>query len=108
MRPVDPRLLRHARAARRYLTVTAALGLVTTGMVIAQAELLARLLAGAARGAGPAALSAALTALLAVVAVRAAAAYGGEVAALRAAATVEVTAAPKPGRPPAAARATPG
>src|SRR6266568_2805599 len=89
MRPVDPRLLRHARAARGYLVVTAALGVVATGMVIAQAEVLARLLAGAARGTGPAALSAALIALLAVVAVRAAAAYGGEVAALRAAATVK-------------------
>ncbi len=55
MRPVEPRLLRHARAARGYLVVTAALGVVTTGMVIAQAELLARLLAGAARGTGPAA-----------------------------------------------------
>ncbi len=89
MRPVEPRLFRHARAARGYLMVTTALGIVTTGMVIAQAELLARLLAGAARGTGPAALSAALIALLAVVAVRAAAAYGGEVAALRAAATVK-------------------
>jgi ATP-binding cassette subfamily C protein CydD len=89
MRPADPRLLRHARAARGYLVVTAALGVVTTGMVVAQAELVARLLAGAGRGTGPAALSAALIALLAVVAVRAAAAYGGEVAALRAAATVK-------------------
>ena len=49
MRPVEPRLFRHAGAARGYLTVTAALGIVTTGMVITQAELLARLLAGAAR-----------------------------------------------------------
>jgi ATP-binding cassette, subfamily C, bacterial CydD len=89
MRPVDPRLFRHARAARGYLMLAAALGVVMTGMVIAQAELLARLLAGAVRGTGPAALSAALVALLVVVAVRAAAAYGGEVAALRAAATVK-------------------
>ena len=89
MRPVEPRLFRHARAARGYLTVTAALGIVTTGMVIAQAELLARLLAGAAPGTGPAALSAALITLLAVVTVRSAAAYGGEIAALRAAATVK-------------------
>jgi ABC-type transport system involved in cytochrome bd biosynthesis fused ATPase/permease subunit len=89
MRPVDPRLFRHARAGRGYLLVTAALGVVTTGMVIAQAELLARLLANAVRGTGPAALSAPLIALLAVVAVRAAGAYGSEVAALRAAATVK-------------------
>jgi ATP-binding cassette subfamily C protein CydD len=89
MRPVDPRLLRHARAARGYLMVAVALGVVITGMTVAQAELLARLLAGAARGTGPAVWRAALIALLAVVAVRAAAAYGGEVAALRAAATVK-------------------
>ena len=49
MRPVDPRLFRHARAARGHLMVTAALGVVITGMVIAQAEVLARLLASAAR-----------------------------------------------------------
>src|SRR5437667_11004882 len=89
MKPFDPRLLRHARAVRGYLMTAVVLGVVVTGMVVAQAELLARLLAVAARGTGPAALSAALIALLAVVAVRAAAAYGGEVAALRAAATVK-------------------
>ena len=89
MRPAGRRLFRHARAARGYLIVTVTLGVIVTGMVLAQAELLARLLAGAARGTGPAAFSAALIALLAVVAVRAAAAYGGEVAALRAAATVK-------------------
>jgi ATP-binding cassette, subfamily C, bacterial CydD len=89
MRPVDPRLFRHARGARGYLVTTVTLGVVTTGTVLAQAELLARLLANAARGTGLAAFSTALVALLAVVAVRAAAAYGGEVAALRAAATVK-------------------
>jgi ATP-binding cassette, subfamily C, bacterial CydD len=89
MRPVDARLFRHARAARGYLMTTVALGVVTTGMVLAQAELLARLLANAARGTSLAAFSAALIVLLAVVAVRAAAVYGGEVAALRAAATVK-------------------
>jgi ATP-binding cassette, subfamily C, bacterial CydD len=89
MRPVEPRLFRHARAARGCLMVTVALGVVTTGAILAQAELLARLLAGAARNTGLTAFSAALIALLAVVAVRAAAAYGGEVAALRAAATVK-------------------
>ena len=89
MRPVDPRLLRYARAARGYLTAAVLLGVVVTGTVVAQAELLARLLAGAARGTHPAVWAAALIALLAVVAIRAAAAYGGEVAALRAAAAVK-------------------
>ncbi len=86
MKPFDPRLLRHARAVRGYMVAAVVLGVVVTGMVVAQAELLARLLASAARGTGPAVLSSALIALLAVVAVRAAAAYGGEGAALRAAA----------------------
>ncbi len=49
MRPAGPRLLRHARAARGHLAVVIALGVVTTGTVVAQAELLARLLVGAAR-----------------------------------------------------------
>ena len=89
MKPVDPRLLRHARAVRGYMMAAVVLGVVVTGMVVAQAELLARLLASAARGTGPAVLSSALIALLAVVAVRAAAAYGGEVTALRAAAAVK-------------------
>jgi len=88
MRPVNPRLLRHARAARGHLAATVALGVAGTAMLIAQAELLARLLAGAARGAGPGAWRGSLIVLLAVVAIRAAAAYGGEVAALRAAAAV--------------------
>jgi ATP-binding cassette subfamily C protein CydD len=89
MRPVDPRLFRYAQAARGYLMAAAVLGVAVTGMVVAQAELLARLLAGAARGTRPAVWAAALIALLAVVAIRAAATYGGEVAALRAAAAVK-------------------
>ncbi len=56
MRPVDPRLLRHARAARGYLVFTVALGLVVTALVLAQAGLLAHALAAAARGTGAAAL----------------------------------------------------
>lgn len=45
MKPLDPRLLRHARAARRHVVTTAALGLVTAGLVVAQALLLASALA---------------------------------------------------------------
>ncbi|WP_431836630.1 thiol reductant ABC exporter subunit CydD [Cellulomonas sp. Y8] len=48
MKPLDPRLLRYARAARGYLALTVALGLVTAGLVIAQAILLAQVLAAAA------------------------------------------------------------
>jgi ATP-binding cassette, subfamily C, bacterial CydD len=86
---IDRRLLRDAAAARPYLVVTVALGLAGTGLILAQAGLLARVLAGAARGDAAAALAATLTALLVVVAARAAVSYGGEVAALRAAAAVK-------------------
>lgn len=48
MKPLDPRLLRYARAARGYLALTVVLGLVTAGLVIAQAVLLAQVLAAAA------------------------------------------------------------
>ena len=65
------------------------LGLAGTGLILAQAGLLARALAVAARGDVAAALSGTLAALLVVVAARAAVSYGGEVAALRAAATVK-------------------
>ncbi len=104
MRPVDPRLLRHAGAARGYLTVTAGLGLAATALVLVQAGLLAHALAGATRGTGLGGLGlgglglgglglgglgVTLALLLAVLAARAAAAYGGEIAALRAAAAVK-------------------
>ena len=87
--PVDPRLLRYAAGARGYLVVTVTLGLVAAALILAQAGLLARLLSAAARGSVAAALAGSLTALLVVVAGRAAVSYGGEVAALRAAATVK-------------------
>jgi len=86
---VDRRLLRNAGAARTYLVVTVALGLAGTLLILAQAGLLARALAVAARGDVAAALSGTLAALLVVVVARAAASYGGEVTALRAAATVK-------------------
>jgi len=89
MRPVDPRLLRHAAAARGYLVLTVALGLATTALILAQAGLLAHALAAPATGIGVAALATTLGVLLAVLAARAVAAYGGEMAALRAAAAVK-------------------
>ena len=90
MRPVDPRLLRYARAARRQLVTTVVLGIVATAAILAQASLLAHALATAARGqAVAAALWGTMAALLGVVAVRVAVTYGGEVCALRAAATVK-------------------
>jgi ATP-binding cassette, subfamily C, bacterial CydD len=90
VRPVDPRLLRYAGAARRQLVTAIALGIVATAAILVQAGLLAHALATAARGhAAAAALWGTLVALLGVVAVRAAVTYGGEVSALRAAATVK-------------------
>ncbi len=88
-RAVDRRLLRYAGAARAHLVVTVVLGLAGTGLILAQAGLLARVLAVAARGDVAAALSSTLAALLVVVTARAAVSYGGEVSALRAAATVK-------------------
>jgi ATP-binding cassette, subfamily C, bacterial CydD len=89
MRPLDPRLLRYASAARGYLATAIVLGLATAGLILVQAGLLARLLAGAVTGLGAGALAGALIALAVVLALRAAASYGGEVAALRAAAAVK-------------------
>jgi ATP-binding cassette subfamily C protein CydD len=89
MRPVDPRLLRYAAAARGYLVLAVGLGLVTTALILAQAGLLAHALAAPAAGTGVAALGVTLVVLLAVVAGRAVTAYGGELAALRAAAAVK-------------------
>jgi ATP-binding cassette, subfamily C, bacterial CydD len=89
MRPFDPRLPRHARAAAWSLLTTVALGLAATALVLAQASLLAHALAAAARGTGLSALSGTIAALLVVFAARAAVSYGGEVAALRAAARVK-------------------
>jgi len=88
-RAVDRRLLRYAGAARAHLVLTVALGSVGAGLILAQTGLLARALAVAARGDTATSLSGTLAALLVVLVARAAVSYGGEVAALRAAATVK-------------------
>ena len=54
MGPVDRRLLRQAGAARGYLAVAAGLGLAGAALILLQADLLSRALAGAARGTGAA------------------------------------------------------
>jgi len=89
VRPLDPRLLRYSAAARGYLAVTVALGLAATALILLQAGLLAHALAGAATGTGVAVLGGTLGLLAAVLAARAAAGYGSEVTALRAAAAVK-------------------
>ncbi|MFN8077033.1 MAG: thiol reductant ABC exporter subunit CydD [Kineosporiaceae bacterium] len=53
VRPLDPRLLAHARAARGYVVLTAAVGLLTAVVVVASALLTARVVAAVAMdGAG--------------------------------------------------------
>jgi len=47
VRPLDPRLLRYARSARGYVSLTAGLGVVTAALVVCQALLLAHALGGA-------------------------------------------------------------
>jgi len=89
VKPLDPRLLRYSAAARGYLAVTVALGLAATGLILVQAGLLAHVLASAATGTGVTLLAGTLGALVAVLLARAAASYGGEVTALRAAAAVK-------------------
>ncbi|MCK6211972.1 thiol reductant ABC exporter subunit CydD [Georgenia sp. EYE_87] len=50
MRPLDPRLLKHAGAARRYIAVTAVTGFATAALVIAQALLISRAAAPVVEG----------------------------------------------------------
>ena len=88
MRPLDPRLLRYARRAAVPIAVLAALGAVTAGLVIVQAQLLATAIAGTFT-AGAAVSAALLAALAAVVAVRALAAWAAEASAHRASAAAK-------------------
>ncbi|WP_344382250.1 thiol reductant ABC exporter subunit CydD, partial [Georgenia ruanii] len=50
MKPLDPRLLRHARAARRYIALTAATGFTTAALVVAQALLISHAVAPVIEG----------------------------------------------------------
>ncbi|MFR1940957.1 MAG: ABC transporter ATP-binding protein/permease, partial [Actinomyces urogenitalis] len=44
MKPLDPRLMRYARSARRYIVLTAVTGLATAVLVVAQAFLISRVI----------------------------------------------------------------
>ncbi|WP_448072793.1 thiol reductant ABC exporter subunit CydD [Georgenia yuyongxinii] len=50
MKPLDPRLLRHARAARRYIALTSLTGFATAALVVTQALLLSRAIAPVIEG----------------------------------------------------------
>ncbi|MFC5995860.1 thiol reductant ABC exporter subunit CydD [Pseudonocardia hispaniensis] len=89
MKPLDPRLLRTADAVRGYLAVTVGGGLALTGLILLQAWLVARVIAGATEGLGLADLGAAIAAVGVVALARAGLAYGAETAALRSAARVK-------------------
>lgn len=94
MRPLDPRLLRRARAARWYVALTAALGVVAAGTIVVQAFAIAHTL-GPAVTAGSAGTPLALAdvapwlgVLVAALAARAAVAWAQERYAQKAAADV--------------------
>ncbi len=84
MRALDPRLLRYARATRTFLCVSVALGVLGALLIVAQAWLLADVVAGAFRhGKGLEQLRTPLVVLLCVVVARAVVAWAAELAACR-------------------------
>ncbi|RKN07251.1 thiol reductant ABC exporter subunit CydD [Streptomyces radicis] len=90
MRPVDPRLLRHARATRGFLAASVALGLAGAGLVVAQALLIARIVTDAfVGGLGAGDLAVPLAQLAAVAVGRALVTWLTELAAHRAGASVK-------------------
>ncbi|HEX6446664.1 MAG TPA: thiol reductant ABC exporter subunit CydD [Streptosporangiales bacterium] len=84
MKPLDPRLLRYARAAAVYVAACVVVGTVTGGLLLVQAQVLASVVAGASGG-WPIAL------LAAVFAARAALLWAQGVLAQRSAARVKST-----------------
>lgn len=90
MKPIDPRLLRYARATRLFLITVVGLGAVGAGLVIAQAMLIAEMVVGAFQhGMAAAELRTPLLLLVAVAAGRAVVAWLTELAAHRAGAAVK-------------------
>jgi ATP-binding cassette, subfamily C, bacterial CydD len=88
VRPLDPRLLRRTTAARRLLALDAALGIATIAPIIAQATLLAHVVARAFDGASLSALRVEVVLLVLVFAARGLLAWWMEVAGRRAASSV--------------------
>ncbi|MCI4658579.1 thiol reductant ABC exporter subunit CydD [Cryobacterium zhongshanensis] len=89
MRPLDPRLLRYASAARWFLAIGAVLGFAQTLVVIAFSWLLSQVITLAVAGHGQADLAPYVGGLAAVVVLRAALVWLLEVAASRGAASVK-------------------
>ncbi|MCP2636414.1 thiol reductant ABC exporter subunit CydD [Microbacterium sp. HD4P20] len=88
-RPVDPRLLRYARASRGFFVAIGAIAVAQTAVIVAFAWLLTRVITGAIDGMPVPALASTLAALAAVVALRAALVWAREAVAIRAAARVQ-------------------
>jgi ATP-binding cassette subfamily C protein CydCD len=90
VKPVDPRLLRYARATRIFLLASVALGAAGAGLVIAQALLVAQIVVGCFQhGEGLGRLAGPLAALAAVSLGRGAVAWSTEAVAHRASARVK-------------------
>jgi ATP-binding cassette subfamily C protein CydCD len=90
VKPIDPRLLRYARATRLFLVAVVGLGAVGAALVIAQAMLIAEVVVGAFQhGFSVAELRTPLMLLMAVAAGRAVVAWLTELAAHRASAAVK-------------------
>jgi ATP-binding cassette subfamily C protein CydD len=85
MRALDPQLLQRTNAARPLLTIDTALGAATALAVLAQASLLARIVARAFDGAPPRSLATEFALLVTVFALRGGLAWGMEVSGRRAA-----------------------
>ncbi|MGA4840872.1 thiol reductant ABC exporter subunit CydD [Streptomyces sp. G45] len=90
MKPVDPRLLRYARATRFFLVAVVGLGLLGAGLAVAQAMLIAEVVVGSFQeGLGVGDLGRPLALLVAVAVGRALVAWLTELAAHRASAAVK-------------------
>ncbi|MEV7466670.1 thiol reductant ABC exporter subunit CydD [Streptomyces kronopolitis] len=90
MKPVDPRLLRYARATRGFLVAVVVLGLAGAGLVVGQAMLIAEIVVGAFQhGIGPGGLTTPLVLLAAVSVGRGLVSWLTELAAHRAGAAVK-------------------
>jgi ATP-binding cassette subfamily C protein CydCD len=90
VKPIDPRLLRHARATRGFLVAVVALGALGAGLVIAQAMLIAEVVVGAFQHRmAVSALGTPLLLLVAVAVGRALVGWLTELAAHRASAAVK-------------------
>ncbi|OOC52571.1 MULTISPECIES: thiol reductant ABC exporter subunit CydD [Nocardiopsis] len=86
MKPLDPRLVRTADAVRTHLAVSVACGVLVTGLILAQAWLLARAISGAWRGEGLDTLGWVIGSVAAIAVARALLSYLAETSALHSAA----------------------